>query len=613
MVIFLHMNQEQTGFKEGIVEEADALSIKLSDEELVRIIDQRLKTSVTFWDDSNGFNLSARQKKIEDYVLGKQINEKELHPDQKPYKENVMWEAYCRNRAIMMGRVPDIEVTAGNNDPMAKQSAETLTKMITGNVQTEENKEVLSIGCMNRPLYFFGMLKARWNSEVDNYEFTAPNPKRIVLDSGVTDFKYSRFVGEFQEVSIKEIMMRFPDKADEFYERVCGQKNWSVKDQSESKLATTVNLWEVWFKEYQKVGDKWEKVVGVVWKYFDVILGKMKHPYWDWEGKKKYIKFDDGIKKELTEDEIRESLFEGDEPEYEMVFRNYLSEPEFPYKLIVLNRIGKHQIDETTNYEQVLEFQDNINREGIQINDMNSRSAGKEVFNTEAFDDENAIEEIDPKNTNQIIKVTGRVTDMHKHIDYMPATPQLYKSKDQDRSIAFEMMALNATTRGTREPGDETLGARQMMREQDFGVLDYEVSRTMNPAAQWMGRWMMQFIKLFYGAGKMAQLAGKDGEIVRQRISQDLIMDGMEVKVSASGVDKEKRKNQAQVDAAAGISDPLSYFEDTDQTNPRDRALKSIIFKLSPPLYIQKYLKDEGTAEMLSQQLQAEQPKEGMV
>ena len=275
-----------------------------------------------------------------------------------------------------------------------------------------------------------------------------------------------------------------------------------------------------------------------------------------------------------------------------------MDQPEFPYYVMTLNRNGKHQIDMTTNFEQILHFQDSINRYGVQINEMNARSIGKDVYSIDAFDNDEDIEAIDPKNINQVVKVRGDdIRKVHSHIAYQPAPGQLYNSKSEARSIAFEMLALNATTRGARESGDETLGARQMMREQDFGVLDYEVSRTITPAAQWMARWMLQFIKRYYTTPHYRKVVGDEGAKVKTAITNDLVKDGMEVEVTASGVDKMRRQRQAQMDAQAGLIDPLTYFEDTEQSDPVERARKLMTFKMSPEMYMQQVVEGQSVQD----------------
>lgn len=608
---------KETHFKEAIIQELDSLSLKVDDLLLAETIDTRITKAKQFWDGED-VRLTERQNKIESYLTGNQIDKKDLHPSQRIHMENVLWEAWIRNRSILMSRMPDIIVSAGDSQT-SKRTEEVVSEIIDNDVKKERNASVLAMAVMQRPIYFYSVIKAVWNKERDDYEFVNVHPQNIILDNSVQEFEKSRFIVELVETTVEEVAMRFPDKKKEFFEAVSLAKNWDKVD-TRSKLATTITITETWFKEYMPVTDdfgesKWELVTGVAWKYKDIILGKMKHPYWDWKGKSRYFKMNEEEREELTQEEIYGLLFEDadrNDVAAETTFSNYLSEPEFPYYVMTINRNGKHQIDITTNFEQILHFQDSINRQGIQINEMNARSVGKDVYSINAFDSEDDIEKIDPKDLSQAVKVRGEdINKVYSHIDYDPAPQQLYVSKREDRSIAFEMLALNATTRGTRETGDETLGARQMMREQDFGVLDYEVSRTITPAAQWMARWMLQFIKRYYKTPHYRKVVGDEGEKIRMAITNDLIMDGMEVEVSASSVDKMKRFRQAQMDAQAGLIDPLTYFEDTEQSDPKERAMRLMMFKMSPEMYVQQFINDRNVQEQV-QALQAMPPEQQM-
>ena len=593
-----------------VEEDLDALSIKIDDSDLAKMIRGRVEGSNKYW--TGQVDLWNRQKKIEKYLFGQQVDKSTLHPSQKPYMENVMWEGWVRNRSILMSRIPDIEVVAGDlKDQMSVSVADKLEMLVNTEIKEKENKRILSRSIMQREIYLYGVIKVIWDRELQDYKFISVNPKNIILDHTTSDPSKGKFICEKVKTTIEEVVMMFPKKKDEFLNAVASTNQWTEEDLG-NNMASPLHIWEVWFNEYIKHGsedgkDQYEKTTGTVWQYDDVILGKMKHPYWDWTGEKDYfVKDVDGVR-EPTEDEIYDSLFGDYEVESQTVFNNFMERPEFPYFIITLNEFGENCIDVTTSFEQILLFQDNINREGIQITTMNSRSYGKDAYSIDAFEDEATIEKIDPRDIDQVIKVKGEdIGKVYQHIEYPLAPAQLYESKRENRSIAFEMLALNATTRGTREDGDETLGARQMMREQDFGVLDYEVVMTLNEAVLWMSRWIFQLVKLFYKSRKYKVVLGTDGDSVREAFTRDMVDDGAIISVSASSVNKQRKYSQAVSDASAGMSDPLSYFEDTEQDNPKERAKRMMIFKMLPQMYMQEYLGDDGgeIAQALMQSLQ---------
>ena len=112
------------------------------------------------------------------------------------------------------------------------------------------------------------------------------------------------FVAEAAELSVKELIMRFPKKEKEIFE-VLGNNDGMTDKKKQERMASKVKYWEVWFRWWDSVVDpdtgekKWETIEGVAWKYKNLLLGKMKNPYWDWQGKKKLFKYSTGEKKDI--------------------------------------------------------------------------------------------------------------------------------------------------------------------------------------------------------------------------------------------------------------------------------------------------------------------------
>ena len=282
-----------------------------------------------------------------------------------------------------------------------------------------------------------------------------------------------------------------------------------------------------------------------------------------------------------------------------VVYNNYFQEPEKPYFFMVYENMGKQPIGETSRIEQVLEFQDSLNQDGSIIADMNIRSRGKDIFSTDAIP-QTTLDRIDIYDIDQVLGIDvpqgSSIANVHSRIEQKPATAQQYRSMEENRQKAFEMMAVGATTRGLKEP-DSTLGESQMAREADYGVIDDIVEDTINAAAEWQANWAMQFIKLFYTKPHLRHILGKDGDVLHSRLTQDIVNDGMEVVVSASGVDKMIRKRMAIENMKLGIGDPLSFYEDTEQSNPKERAKRAMMVQLAPQMYIQEYLMEQEPAD----------------
>lgn len=589
------INTQAVELMDTIIEDSDPLKLDLEDQDFIQVINDSITQSQTYYRNKK---LYERQDKMLDYYMGNQLDlvgPRKLADHQPRYIENVIYEGIRRIKPIATSRMPDLTVKHGES----KELEDKITDLLNTDITKRHNRKVLGLAHVQEQLFLYSVIKARWNPELGDdgdSEFINVYPKNVVWDhrcktANVDDM---RFFAENTEMTIKEVIMMFPKSRDALMDKL----GIAPEDESEKKLSSPITIWEVWFHWWKDSKDpltgevKWEKVHAVVWKYQEIILGKMKNPYFDYEGKINLFTKEMKEKKKPTNEQLFKSYLGDLELESETTYHNYFKQPRKPYFMMVYESLGQDPIDATNRVEQVLYFQDHINDEGRQIIEMNERSAGKPIFNTDALDAK-TIKNLDWRNMKQAIGVQGDDVRNLFAFAQMPAAPQqLYTSKENNRSIAFEMLGVNATTRGVRE-GDQTLGEAQMFREQDFGFIDDLVEETINDAAEWMAQWRMQFIKVFYTKDHYIESIGKDGDSVFEAINQDMISDGMVVEVSASAVDKMMRKQLAVQNMKNGASDLLSYYEDLGVDNPKERARRAFMMKNAPQLYYQEFLVDK--------------------
>jgi hypothetical protein len=132
--------------------------------------------------------------------------------------------------------------------------------------------------------------------------------------------------------------------------------------------------------------------------------------------------------------------------------------------------------------------------------------------------------------------------------------------------------------------------SNQIAREANFSRVDDLTEETINAAAEWMARWTLQMIKLRYTEEHMRKLLGQKGEVAFKALKSDMIDDGMEVKIKASGTDKQKRKNMAMEMAKLKMIDPLSFYEDLDLNDPEGRTEKMLLSQTDPATYMMKFV-----------------------
>ncbi|MCP3681663.1 MAG: hypothetical protein GY861_03140 [bacterium] len=605
------MNESAT---EQLIQEADPFKLELKDEEFVDVIDQRAADSRAYYSKKN---LRPRQKKLREYYKGVQGDatiEKNLPKYATPYLENIVYGGMSRQKPIALSRLPDMVVKAGDGGEVSRDSAETLTDLMNTDIKSRKRREILGRAFKEEPLNFYAVIKCRWNEELGfdgDYEFINIHPDNVEWDHTckTSDVDDMSFFSEEEELTAKEVTMMFPAKADEFLEEV-GLEDPDKR--TEKLMASKYGIKEVhfhWYKDStdEATGEKqWEKIHAVVWKYNKVVLHKMRNPYFDYEGKINYFTKAKKEKREPTTDEIYEAMF--GQGEGQKFYNNYFKNPRKPYYFMTYENMGEDPVDVTTRIEQILLFQDHINLEGLQISEMNARTVGKPVINAQYITKKDA-KGIDWKDHNQALTVNADdVRKAFAHIPGLPAPAQMYKSKDTNRNFAYEMIGVNATTRGLRET-DSTLGQDQMAREADYGMIDDVVEETINPLSEWMGEWSMQMIKMFYTKAHYKDVVGKDGDSLYTAITQDLVEDGMVVEIGASGVDRIQRKRMA-IQNVGMSPDFLNYFQDTEQSNPKERARMAWLSVNAPQLYYQEYLVEEVQPPVTMGETGSPQPQE---
>lgn len=635
---------------DGVVVELDPLALDIPDEDIVKVIDKRRQISHDFFEQK--YNLYERRKRNETYLFGRQLNELEANHALKIYQarylDNVVYEIEASIKPLAMNKLPDLIVTPNNETPEAKEDADNISQIVDGDVKKRNNRQVLGIAFKHLPVYFTGIIKARWDPQLGQYGdycFEVVHPDLVDIDQTcpTNNADDMDFIMQTLPLTVQEVVMRFPTAKEKLFTKLktegvaIGQGDFNQKD-----LATEIRITETWFKWYKRAdtgdvvtskddiinepGVKWEEIRGVIWKYKDIVLKKMKNPNFDYEGEEQIFVYDDpsmeSSKRKISEEELTQAMFTGQMPPNttrEQVYRNYFRMPRMPYFFMGYDQWRKIAYDETSRIEQNIKNQQNLDRRGAQIQEtLNER--GKHVFSKDGGLTPEDVELMDMNDPDQDILVEGKVGDVHAYIPPRQVPSQEFQDLNGTRDRMYGVAGANAI-RGQIQSSVAT--TNQIAREADYSRADDLVEDTINAAAEWIAQWAMQFIKLRYTKDHMRKLLGDKGEITFIHLKGDLISDGMEVLIKASGTDKLKAQNNAQEMAKLQLTDPLTFYEDMGLSDPEGRAEKLLAFLSGAAdgyaVYQMKYLHpDNNTGQLVdqllgpgaAQQLQASPPLE---
>ncbi len=605
---------------EGLVTDpADPLALDVDDKDLVDNVDKRIKDGQNFYK-SEQYDLYNRRAINEMYRFGRQIMQKERDRQLKKYEsrylDNVLYEIEQTIKPLAMSRMPDLMVLPGNESDEAQLMAEEISKAVDTQIKQIENRRVLGLASQHLPVYFTGVIKARWNPEIDDYIFECIHPDLIDVDhtSPTNNAEDMQFVSQIVPITVEEVVMRFPNKKEPFFEELKLDGLCVGEEPTWKELATTINIREVWFTWYKKKSNtEWERIEGVLWKYKKCLLKKMKNPNFDYEGESRYFSYDDdGAKSELSEVQFGEIIQTGMLPpnvKEEQVYHNYFRRPKKPFYFFGYDQWGKQPYDETSRIEQNLNNQKSLDKRGKQIEDTLNRR-GHNVFSKEAGLSPADVEGLDMNDPDQDLVVDGNVNQTYLYIPPERPTAQEFNDLTATRDRMYGLAGSSAT-RGDIQSDVAT--TNQIAREADYTRADDLVDETVNPAAQWMADWALQFIKLRYTEDHFVELLGIAGKVVFGKLNRNMIDQGMIVKIKASGTDKLRAQNNAMNMAKMQMIDPYNFYRDMGLSDPEGRTELLILAKADPVAYLSKVVKNIDTSEALATALMnANLPAPGM-
>jgi len=620
-------------FDQSYVQITDPLQLDIDDVELEKIVDERIKASEKFYEEK--YNLTARRKKNETYLFGRQVGEKEKDGKLKDYEtrssDNAIYEIESSLKPLAMSKLPDIIVTPGGEDPERQQSAKDLSIVVDDINKKRRQRMILGLGFKHLPAYFTAVLKARWNSELGSdgdYCFDIIQPEYIIADhtASTTNPNDMSYIAQCVPMTVQEVLMKFPSKKDKLFEQLKFDPN---ADPTWKQLATEVKVWEVWFDWYKKKGSKelvnspddsiyepgvkWEKVSGVLWKYEHLILDKMLDPNFDHEGEDKIFSYanpgDETTKQEVQPQDLLISAITGQQiPNLtqEKIYHNYFKQPRKPFYFFGYDQWGKVYLDETSRIEQNIRNQENLDDMNKTILDQ-LKTRVKHIWGGESGLQKADIQRLDMDDPKMDVRVEGDPNKVHKAIEPERPDAAQFNALGDTRS---RMYAISGSSAVRGQIQSDTATTNQIAREADFTRTDDLVEDTINAACEWMAEWQMQFIKLRYTEDHMKEILGSKGETTYIRLRRDMISDGMEVLIKASSTDKLKAQRNAMDTAQLGppYTNPLDFFTDMDMNDPEGRTERGIMFATDPQGYFVKYIMHMDTGAQMAGALTAGLP-----
>lgn len=566
-----------------------------TDNQLSNLIDNRWKSSESVWD-----------------VVDKTYNDNlKIYQNQPGWLTTVSRKksrvranrVFVNQEAVinsLIANLPKPLILSGRDTPEAKSLSTRQEKYFQIKYTERNVKETVRKGLRN--LYFGRLivLKPFWNAKINDFDVRAIDPRKVRFAKTSTKEDDSEFAIEEITDTLSSVLKRFPAKKTEILKAV-------GMETDEDVLVTNpeVKYYEAWCWDY------------VIFKLCanNVILGKIRNPYWDWDGL--LITQEEAAELQTLESDARRNFFTGirtaqpermaqkkayeenekakadglpvlenmDEPlTLSSYLFNHFDRPRKPYIFATIFNNENSPIGQTDMITQAAPLQENIDETKRDI------TQNAKLVNGIIKVDSTVMDKADAQRmrfeTEGIIWGKGAVAGVQRETG--PALPAFVVENMQDsRREIDDIMAASSAFKGIRE-GQETRGGRLALIDQSFLRLN-ELVQVIDYVNYELFNWFYQLAKVRYTEHHYAKSMGKAAAIELITLVQDDFQDGSEVRIIAGKTlpeDRQFKYEQAQGDVEKGLLSPTDYFEVAGYDSPAEKAKNRVVYDLNKPFAV---------------------------
>lgn len=536
------MENDQPNTQEQITVEYSPLYLPIEDVALISTLDNALLEATQ---ERRKYDIDGRAKVNNRFWQGNQVNDDAIDKRyQMAHTDNVIYPDLENRIMLAAGRIPEIILTPPDSAQGTMEAVRSLQQVIRERVNSGVIKRLIKDGLRNLHTDFIGIIKPIWNPNLKDYRFDLILSENVLFSKGSKvphdgySIDASDIVLHWVEEPLKVVLAKFPGKKNELMQ-LFAKANSNAKT-----LPSHIRYLEAQFTYYDEEGNAIE---GVAWKYQNLILDKMRQPYFDYKNKE----------------------------------RNFFDRPHKTYILFSYQNRGRMVYDSTTTVEQSVPINRVVNKRLRQITEIADRSVPKLAFRGGAISAEMARNiSTSPK---EAIVLTSETEDIRREMAIIPSQPPnriLYEDLMANRSRIDAMMATHGTTRG--EGGSESGVSKQISREGDLVTSDDLVDVVVERVVYEMACWALQFMRLYFEDDRDPErMVDKNGDTSFVKLSRPTINTKVSVVVKASTTDKQTRRADAVQMLESKTIDPYTLFEDLDVPNPKERLKRLLSFQMA--------------------------------
>lgn len=562
---------------------------KLDDKKLANLIENRWVSSETIWDTIKKVyeqNTAIYENKAK-WLERLPVNKPKVQANRIFTNTESVINSLIANPAA-------INFVPTRQDAAAKEFAKNEEMYFQRKFADINFKETVRMALRN--MYFGRLLviKAFWNAKINDFDFRAIDPRKVRIAKHAKCEDESEFAIEEVTDTVLAVCSRFPKKKDAIVER------FGMKEDDLYIKNPEMTYKEAWIGDY------------LICKYQDIILEKVRNPYWDWDGllvtKEEQAKLEgeqsvygkdrravlNDIRVEQSQRQIG-AMTESDgvlppneghsEPiTYESYYFNYFDQPRKPYVLATVFNNEDAPIGRTDMITLSATLQEGIDRRKQDIHE------NCELVNGTVLVDASVMDKSDAQQMRFEARgvVWGKgVANGVKRLTGEPLPPMVFEDMQDSRNEIDNIMAASSAFRGERE-GSETKAGRLALIQQSALRLN-ELVQVVDYVSSECFKWAYQLAKTRYTEEHYAKWMGKDEAVKILGFIQDDFQTGTEIQVIPGKTlpqDAQFRFERAQKDVETGIISPVDYLEEAGYQNPKQLAQNAETYKLNPPLAV---------------------------
>lgn len=480
----------------GAIDELPALSIDISDSEIIKNLDARIEDSEGYWNATDGYDLKKVRGDNERLYLGKQQDVRSLYRFQLPYGENQIYIAEQAIIAYVTAQNPQPEVSPCHDEPKCNAFALDLEKVMMAHCQKVKFQDVLESTVRNALNKRVGLIYLKYDPNHGRNGEIIPislDPNNVTIDKNVRKGHNPAFVSRQLKMPVSEACNRWPERKEDIFKEV------GIVRGTPKQLDIELNIREVWLTHYDR--KTYEPKEAVVYYFSDLVLEKDRNPNWLYANPR----------------------------------RNFMDLPLKPFIPLNLDNDGSHWIDQTSAVEQAGPLQNVFNKRGRQLMEVADKANGLLVVSSDSGLTKDDLQNLtgDP-NQRIIIKTPaqGRTQDMVYQVPPPQVPNFLYQDKVDLRMQIGNIMGAPTDFTGVDdgENGEDTLGQSMMKKSQASGRQDLYV-RAIDRMLYDYFNYLCQMMCVWYNDEHWFVYNGGDGEFDHIMMTRDLIEEGIAVNV----------------------------------------------------------------------------------